>query len=223
MIHTRETLRATSALGTDNLTLPPTAGGSMASRLTLDPRRYRRTGPGRLPDRTMAAIPALSAACLAAILTSAGQLWSWVVIPVALLAPTLAWIDLDSHRLPNAYVATLGALNLLGLIVVTITTADGSLLARGLIAAGATTALLIVAIMAGSGMGMGDVKLLAALTPVTAAIGWPTYLAYLSAAFMLSGIIAVGLLLLRKARMSTRLPLGPVLLASFIVVICVST
>lgn len=75
--------------------------------------------------------------------------------------------------------------------------------------------LIIVLASLGRGMGMGDVKLIAALGLL---FGWPDIVVIMGLSFIIGGLVAVGYLLIGKKKMSDQLPFGPfIVLATAIV------
>jgi leader peptidase (prepilin peptidase)/N-methyltransferase len=73
-------------------------------------------------------------------------------------------------------------------------------------AAAAFAAMAVIFVAARGAMGAGDVKLAAVLG---AALGWETGLIALATAFIAGGLVAVGLLVLRRIRRDQALPFAP--------------
>ena len=71
---------------------------------------------------------------------------------------------------------------------------------------------LIIALLPGGGLGMGDVKLATVLGFTLGFVGWPAVVVGLLAPHLINGPVAVVLLLTRRAGRRTALPLGPALL-----------
>ncbi|MBB3100463.1 leader peptidase (prepilin peptidase)/N-methyltransferase [Actinoplanes campanulatus] len=131
-------------------------------------------------------------------------------LPVHLLAAIpgvlLAAIDLGCLRLPDKLVGTLalGAGTPLALLA---PGRIGPALAAGtLVGAG----YLAIAMLPGRGLGLGDVKLGAALAFLLGFAGWPAVAVGLGTAHLLNGAVATWLLVRRRAR---PIPFGPALLA----------
>ena len=133
------------------------------------------------------------------------QGWDAVaVVPIAAAAaaaPALARIDTAERRLPNAL--TLPLLLVAG-IACLVRALSGDLAVLAALGCGAVLLLMAVA----GGMGMGDVKLGAALALATATLGWAVPLAGLAASVIVGGVAA--LLALTVGRRS--LAFGPWLL-----------
>lgn len=126
-----------------------------------------------------------------------------VPLPAAALAAPLLWrVDVAEHRLPNA--VTLPLL-LVGAVGAAARLATGDLAP---VAALASAGVLLAMAVAG-GMGMGDVKLGAALALATSTLGWTAPLAGLAASVVVGGL--AGLVALAAGRRS--LAFGPSLLA----------
>lgn len=144
---------------------------------------------------------------------------AWVAL--ALVAAPIIRADLARHRIPdvlNAIASVGGALLLL---------VPGDLGAYGrawLAAAAVTIALLGLALIGPSGLGMGDVKLGPALGLYLGFLGWEPVLIGLAAGFVLGAVAAIAVLARdvlarRPVRGALRraLPFGPFLLAGTLV------
>lgn len=134
-------------------------------------------------------------------------------LPVYLLAAIpgilLAMIDLGCLRLPDRLV---GLFALAGGVPTALLVPDRivpALTAGTLVGA----AYLAIALLPGRGLGLGDVKLGAALAFLLGFAGWPAVAVCLGTAHLLNGAIATWLLVTRKGR---PLPFGPALLAGFL-------
>jgi leader peptidase (prepilin peptidase)/N-methyltransferase len=157
-------------------------------------------------------------------------LWTLVVLrfelstelAVALWAVTtgllLAIVDLRERRLPNRAlaVATAGTAVLLTLAAAT----DGAwdALGRSLLAGVAAAAgLLLLALIAPGGLGMGDVKLAGLLGLQLGWLGWPAVLLGLLLGFLGQALVGLGLLAARRVGLRDQLPFGPALLGGALV------
>ncbi|WP_344167099.1 A24 family peptidase [Pilimelia columellifera] len=140
-----------------------------------------------------------------------------VMVVVGLL---LAVIDLAAHRLPDPIVARLAVAELGLLIAAAATGAGWAPLERavlgGLVMAGA---YLVLALLPGANLGLGDVKLSAVLGLSLGWFGWPTLLLGAVLPHLLNGPVALSLLLRGKASRHTELPLGPALLAGWLLAV----
>jgi leader peptidase (prepilin peptidase)/N-methyltransferase len=135
------------------------------------------------------------------------------VLPVLLVAVVLgvllAAVDVRCLRLPDPLVAALALLVLpLGLGHAGAAPAGAALL-------GGT--YLVLSLASGGAVGLGDVKLAAVLGFALGPLGWRAVVAGLVVPHLINGPVAVFLLLTRRARRTTALPLGPALLAGALV------
>ncbi len=132
------------------------------------------------------------------------------VLFFAAISIALSAIDLDTHRLPDAIVlpsyGVLGAL----LAGAAITTGDLESAARAAAGAGILfTGYLLLALISPRGMGMGDVKLAGVIGLMLGWFGWAALAVGTLAAFVLGGLVGIGLILARRARRNTGIPFGP--------------
>lgn len=167
-----------------------------------------RLGP---PAGTVEAIGAAAFALLAGHTGSVLQLAAccWV----AAFGVALGFIDLAVHRLPNRLTlpAYGGALLLFGLAGLaehrldTLRTAVGC----GLAMAGC---YLVLTVISPAGMGLGDGKLALSVGILLGWSGWSVTVLGTVAGFLLAGLYAAGLLILRKATRTDHIPHGPFML-----------
>jgi leader peptidase (prepilin peptidase)/N-methyltransferase len=138
--------------------------------------------------------------------------------PFYLLA--VAWplslVDINERRLPNKYTLPAFPITLFGQLIAVCGGADGTRLLLALFS-GVLAFSACLALNRYAGLGMGDVKLISALTlalawfnPLLPAIG-------ISIALVLAGLVALILVLRRKTNMGSRIALGPYLLAGYVV------
>ncbi|GIF11475.1 prepilin peptidase [Actinoplanes teichomyceticus] len=150
----------------------------------------------------------VSAAVVGAVL--AARLGPVPQLPVLLLAGEvgvlLALADLRTLRLPDRLVATLALGGGLPLALLAPARIGAALVATVLVGG----AYLGLALLPGRGLGLGDVKLGAALTLLLGLLGgWPAVLTGLAAAHLIGGLTAVFRLATRRGRV---FPFGPALL-----------
>jgi leader peptidase (prepilin peptidase) / N-methyltransferase len=135
-------------------------------------------------------------------------LFGWTLLVVAV-------IDARTRRIPNRLTYPLTpALALLLVLAAVLEGAPGAgvrALLGGLTAFGA---LLGLALLSPRGMGMGDVKLAAFIGLGLGYLGWSHVLAGLFGAFVLGGVVAIVLVLLRQRGRRDPLPFGPYLAAA---------
>ena len=130
------------------------------------------------------------------------------VVYLAAVTPWLVWFDVREHRLPNRIVVPGFGVGLLGCVGEWL--ASGRIPVVPLIAAAAYAGFLLVLNLIG-GMGMGDVKLTAALGLAS----WNLSVAALSPviAFFVGGLVSLALLI--AGRRGARIAFGPFLLGGF--------
>ncbi|MET8150023.1 prepilin peptidase [Actinoplanes sp. NPDC049668] len=185
-----------------------------AHRMAIPATSYRRAPR---PMWTVTA-GALAAGLLGAALGPAPLLV--VLLPAVVLGVLLAAIDLRCLRLPDPLVALFAAVTVLPLSVGALATGEPGRLVRALLAAALTGAIyLIVAMLPGDGLGLGDVKLAAVLAFTLGDAGWSAVAIGLLAPHLINGPVALSLLLTRRAERRTPLPLGPALLAGALVAV----
>jgi len=127
----------------------------------------------------------------------------------------LAKTDILERRLPNKYVLPAFPVIWFGqLLAGLITSVWWNMLWAFLIAL--ATFLIALGINRLGLLGMGDVKLMAAMA---LALGWYSALlplVWLLLTFLFAGLVTLGLLLFRKIKLGGSLPLGPYLIAGFV-------
>jgi leader peptidase (prepilin peptidase)/N-methyltransferase len=132
------------------------------------------------------------------------------VLSFAAISIALAAIDLDAHRLPDAIV--LPSYGVLAALLAGAAIATGDVEAAARAAAGAGilfTGYLVLALISPRGMGMGDVKLAGVIGLMLGWFGWAALAVGTLAAFVLGGLIGIGLILARRASRNTGIPFGP--------------
>ena len=126
------------------------------------------------------------------------------------IAVALAFIDLDTHRLPNSIVLPAIVVAPALLAIASGATGDWAAFVRAL-AGGAVlfAAYFLMLIAYPAGMGFGDVKLAAVLGMYLGWIGWGALVVGGFAAFLLGGVFSIGLLVMHRAGRKTGIPFGP--------------
>jgi leader peptidase (prepilin peptidase)/N-methyltransferase len=121
----------------------------------------------------------------------------------------LAIIDLRCLRLPDLLV---GALVVMAAVPAAVLQPER--IGRAALASAAVlVAYLVVALLPRGGLGLGDVKLAAALGLILGFAGWPAVLAGVLVPHLINGPIALFLLVTGRAGRERALPFGPALLA----------
>jgi leader peptidase (prepilin peptidase) / N-methyltransferase len=137
-----------------------------------------------------------------------------VLLVVAAVGLVLARVDLACLRLPDPLVLAAGLLALAGLTATALLVDEPARLLGALTGATvAGAAHVLLAVLPGSRLGFGDVKLATALGLPLGWLGRDALLVGLLLPHLLHGTLVVGLLAARRVRRDTLLPLGPALLA----------
>ncbi len=181
------------------------------------------------PDRAAAAWwrgasagPRRTAACAsvaAALGALAGAAAGWsallpALLALALIGTPLVVIDVEHHRLPDRLVvpaAAAGAALLTLAAAIRDTWAPLLHAAEG--AAGVFAVLFLLWFAAPRSLGFGDVKLGGVLGGYLGWFGWRQVYYGLLGGFVLGAVLAVALLVVRRATLKTHLAFGPMLLA----------
>lgn len=182
-------------------------------------------GETKVPYAELARRPGL-AATGAAILAPCFALLAWrvganaalpAVLYVAAIGVLLGYVDLHVRLLPNAVV-----LPSYGVVVALLTLAAawsdewGSLL-RAVVGGAALWAFLaFLGVVAPSGMGFGDVKLGGVLGITLGWFGLAYVVVGTLVAFVLGGLVSLGLIVTRRATRTTAIPFGPFLMLGFV-------
>jgi prepilin signal peptidase PulO-like enzyme (type II secretory pathway) len=132
---------------------------------------------------------------------------------LAAVAGALVYLDVRLHRLPTCFLKP--AYPITALAVVGDAALTGQWSAAGAAGLGALTlggAYLIMCLLPGGPMGLGDVRLAGVLGAVLAWVSWSALLAGAFGAFVLACLIAVPGLMLRRRAAGSHLPFGPFML-----------
>ena len=141
--------------------------------------------------------------------------WSWLLpayLWFAALTLTLGIIDLDVKRIPNRVLYPGTGVAVVLVVVGGLVEGSGGAVVRAL-AGGAAyfSALLVVALVARGGFGMGDVKLAFLLGVFAAYRSWGSLVVAVFGGFVLGGLAAIVLLVARRAGRRDLIPFGPAL------------
>lgn len=132
----------------------------------------------------------------------------------AAITVALGLIDIDTHTLPNRIV--LPAYLVAVVLLVAASVVDGhyeALLRAGIGMVGLWLAYAAMAFAYPGGMGFGDVKLAGVVGIFLGWAGWGSLAVGALSAFLLGGLYAVALILLRRANRKSGIPFGPWMLA----------
>lgn len=181
--------------------------------------------PARFPPRGEAAVPQLLArphpVAVAAVVAVVAGLLGWrlgwraelpAYVVLGALGVVLAVTDLASHRLPDVLVAATYVVGVASFVVAAVVRSDGAALGRSLLAA-LTVFAVAAALTVAGGIGFGDAKLLGTLGLHLGFLGWTTLSRGLALGFVLGALVALALILTRRASWRSRFALGPELVA----------
>ncbi|MCK9903491.1 peptidase A24 [Parafrankia colletiae] len=181
----------------------------------------------RPPRRAVPSGPALTAIALgllvavaAVIYPHTGRLPAYLYLTV--VGVLLATVDLRVHRLPDRIVLPSYAVLAVLLALPTVGEEAPGRWSRAVVA-GAVAWLLYggLRLLPGAGLGRGDVKLAGLLGMAVGWLGWPAVAIWFVATTMLSGLVAMALLLLRRVSRRDPIAYGPFLLTgALIAVLC---
>ena len=142
---------------------------------------------------------------------------------LAAIAVALALIDIDDHRLPNAIVLPSYPVVATLLLLPSIASGDWGAYLRaaiGMVVLFAFYFLLVLIYPAG--MGFGDVKLAGVLGLALGYLGWAELAVGGFLGFLLGGVWAVALIVVRRAGRKSAIPFGPFMLAGALLAIFVA-
>lgn len=155
--------------------------------------------------------------------TRGDVLWA-VLVGLALVhllvcAAVLTWVDLREHRLPNRWTLALavgGAVTLWSASALQ----GGERLVPSLVGfVGYPVLMLLLHLASRGGLGLGDVKLAAGLGLYTGWLGWEAWAQAVFLGFVIGGLVALVMVLSRRATAKSRLAFGPPLLAGAVVAV----
>lgn len=148
---------------------------------------------------------------------------SWQLPAFLLLAAAgvlLAVVDLEHRLLPNRVVGPAAVAGVVLLGIAAAAGGDGGSLVRAALGAVVLfAAYLVLALIAPSGMGMGDVKLAGLLGLYLGWLGWGAVVLGAVAGFVVQAVTALVLLATRRIGLRGELPFGPAMLAGAALVI----
>ncbi|UOY03081.1 prepilin peptidase [Blastococcus sp. PRF04-17] len=132
---------------------------------------------------------------------------------LAAVGVLLAAIDLRHRLLPNRVVVPSIGIGAGLLALAAAVEQDGPALLRAVLGAVVLFALfLVLALIAPSGLGMGDVKLAALLGLFLGWVGWQAVFVAAAASFVVQAVLALVLLATRRIGLKGQLPFGPAML-----------
>jgi len=184
------------------------------------PGGWRGWLPGRCAHRRWLApiLAAFAAGSLGWALAARPALAVGAFVVAAIAGVLLALIDLAVHRLPDRIVGATGAVALALFIATAAIDGHWDRPVRAVLAGLALgTAYLVLALLPGANLGLGDVKLCVVLGLLLGWLGWPAVLLGAVVPHLINGPVALYLLVTRRAGRRTELALGPALLAGALI------
>ncbi|MBE7699027.1 prepilin peptidase [Oerskovia sp. Sa1BUA8] len=176
------------------------------------PSTLRRAISEITPYRTPVLVASVPAAVWA--VWASGPGWSTPALVVLAVASTALFaIDASTHRLPDAIVGpTAAAVAVLLTVAALADSAFDALLRAALGGLALGAAYLALHLVNPAGLGFGDVKLAGVLGAVGAWYGWPVLWGVALVPFLVGGLVAVALLVSRRASRTTAIAFGPYML-----------
>ena len=172
--------------------------------------------------RVSVPIPAVATAVLFGLAAwRFGASWQLpAFLALAAAGVLLAVVDLEHRLLPNRIVGPAAATGAVLLGLAAAVGGQGHDLVRALLGAATLfVAYLVLALIAPSGLGMGDVKLAGLLGLYLGWLGWGAVLFGAVAGFVVQAVVALLLLATRRIGLRGELPFGPAMLAGAALVI----
>ena len=208
----RAARRYVPATTTDTPTTPAESG---PSTVAIAP-------PAAVGVRVPAPGPAVATAVLCGLAALRfGPTWQLpAFLVLAAAGVLLAVIDLEHLLLPNRIIGPTAAAAAALLAVAAVAGGDGHALLRAALGAAVLFVLyLVLALVAPSGLGMGDVKLAGVLGLYLGWLGWGAVVFGAVAGFVVQALVAILLLAARRIGLRGELPFGPAMLAGAALVI----
>ncbi len=165
------------------------------------------------PARALLTALALALLVVGAVLLTGARpataAYAWAAGAAVVLAP----VDLAVHRLPDRVTVPAAAVCTAALLVDAAALGTWPALLRALLAAAVAGGIALLAALAGpSGLGLGDVKLLALLGLLLGWAGWGVLLAGVFLGLLTGAGVSLVLVATRRAGWRTPVPFGPPLL-----------
>lgn len=137
---------------------------------------------------------------------------------LAAVGVALALIDLDVKRLPDALTLPSYGVGAVLLGIAAAVEGAGWPFARALFGMAALFAFyFLIAFIQPRGMGFGDVKLSGVVGLYLGWLGWGTLVVGAFMAFLIGGVVSIGLVLFTEAGRKTKVPFGPFMLLGALV------
>jgi leader peptidase (prepilin peptidase)/N-methyltransferase len=134
----------------------------------------------------------------------------------------LAFIDLDTQRLPNALTLPSYPVASVLLLIPALVDGDPAAFIRAVIGGVALFVFyFLLAVISPGGMGFGDVKLSGVLGMYLGYLSWGVLALGAFLGFLIGGLVGVALLLARRAGRKSKVPFGPSMIAGALIAIWV--
>jgi len=171
----------------------------------------------------LVAVELLIAAVLAVLAVKATSAWELAALGwLAVVAVPLAFIDVAVRRLPDPLTASAYVGTVCLLAAAALATHHPGQLGRAVLAgAGLASIYLIMLFVSPASIGPGDGKLAASVGTALGWLGWGALVTGALACFMAASLFAVGLLALRRARLSDHIAFGPFILLGALVAVTI--
>lgn len=184
---------------------------------------YRREDEGGPLPRHLWVVPAAPVVGWAIARGLTDLPWPVLLAPLslALAGLVLAAVDADVHRLPNAITLPLLPVQAVLLTLASAAAGEWEALQRAGLAAllvGGGT-LVVAFVLFGRSIGMGDAKLMLSIAPTLGWLGWTHLVVGVWVGFVIGGLVALSLLLARRADRGTHLAFGPYLVAGAVLAV----
>lgn len=202
-----------------------TAVGGLGLGLLLALLAGRIRQPRHAPRLRVILASSLACSMLFAIVAASFVAPLEIVAYLVLAAATivLSIVDLMDHRLPDLVV--LPTLAVVSILLIAASIAHNSLPSAVGVASGALgmfTLYLVLALIAPSAMGMGDVKLSAVIGAAAGYLGLTTWLTALLGGFVVGAIVSLIGLATKRVSLKSLVPFGPsMLIGMFLAILMV--
>ena len=166
-------------------------------------------------------VEALTSAIFAMVAWRVGLTWHLpAFLYLAAVGLALAFIDIDTRRLPNALTLPSYVVGVILLTAAALLEQDTQRLIRAVVGMCVLYALyFLLMVLKPGGMGFGDVKLAGVLGMFLGFLGWGALIVGAFLAFLFGGVGGVALMLRGGAGRKTRIPFGPYMVAGAIVAV----
>jgi leader peptidase (prepilin peptidase)/N-methyltransferase len=198
-------------MGSTTVLITVLATGGAAAMLARWLRSVANAESAWLRSGLQVLLAALGGAGAAALATGWAELVGFAAL--ALGGALLVTIDLAVHRLPDIIVGPLYLILLVALTAAAAGNNDWARLGRAAVAGGVVIAVYALLALIRSDFGLGDVKLSGLLGIFLGWLGWSQVVSGTLAGFVLNGVFAAILLLIRRANLRTAIAFGPWMVA----------